>query len=95
MAKDQGAIQTNLRPRGAARSSVAVQPPKKPFDPIKFYNEVRAEARKVTWTSWKETWITSVMVGIMVVMAALFFFGVDAMFGFAMQQILKFGTPGQ
>jgi preprotein translocase subunit SecE len=89
MAKDQGAIQTNLRPRGAARSSVAVQPPKKPFDPIKFYNEVRAEARKVTWTSWKETWITSVMVGIMVVVTALFFFSVDGVFGIAMNWVLK------
>jgi preprotein translocase subunit SecE len=89
MAKDQGAIQTNLRPRGAARSSVAVQPPKKPFDPLKFYNEVRAEARKVTWTSWKETWITSVMVGIMVVVTALFFFSVDGVFGIAMNWVLK------
>jgi len=89
MAKDQGAIQTNLRPRGAARSSVAVQPPKKPFDPVKFYNEVRAEARKVTWTSWKETWITSVMVGIMVVVTALFFFSVDGVFGIAMNWVLK------
>jgi preprotein translocase subunit SecE len=89
MAKDQGAIQTNLRPRGAARSSVAVQPPKKPFDPLKFYNEVRAEARKVTWTSWKETWITSVMVGIMVVVTALFFFSVDGVFGLAMNWVLK------
>jgi preprotein translocase subunit SecE len=89
MAKDQGAIQTNLRPRGAARSSVAVQPPKKPFDPLKFYNEVRAEARKVTWTSWKETWITSVMVGIMLVVTALFFFSVDGVFGIAMNWVLK------
>jgi preprotein translocase subunit SecE len=89
MAKDQGAIQTNLRPRGAARSSVAVQPPKKPFDPLKFYNEVRAEGRKVTWTSWKETWITSVMVGIMVVVTALFFFSVDGVFGIAMNWVLK------
>ncbi len=35
------------------------------------------EARKVTWTPWKETWITSVMVGIMVVITAIFFSVVD------------------
>ena len=52
--------------------------PKKPFNPVQFLREVRAEARKVTWTSWKETWITSVMVGIMVILTAFFFFGVDA-----------------
>ena len=93
MAKDQGAIRYDIRPRGApkpsARAAVVAAPPKKPFDPIKFYNEVRAEARKVTWTSWKETWITSVMVGIMVVVTALFFFSVDGVFGLAMNWILK------
>jgi len=99
MAKDQGAIPTTIRPRGApkpsARASVVAEPPKKPFDPVKFYNEVRAEARKVTWTSWKETWITSVMVGIMVVAAAIFFWAVDLGFGFGMDQILKLGGGGQ
>ena len=93
MAKDQGAIPTTIRPRGApkpsARTSVVAEPPKKPFDPIKFYNEVRAEARKVTWTSWKETWITSVMVGIMVVLTALFFFGVDAVLHAVVTALLK------
>ena len=89
MAKDQGAIQTTLRPRGAPRASVVAEPPKKPFNLVKFYNEVRAEARKVTWTSWKETWITSVMVGIMVVVSALFFFSIDGAFGAAMTWVLK------
>ena len=94
MAKDQGAIQTNLRPRGSPRASVVAEAPKKPFNLMQFYREVRAEARKVTWTSWKETWITSVMVGIMVVVASVFFFGVDAVFSFAINQILKIGSLG-
>jgi preprotein translocase subunit SecE len=93
MAKDQGAIPTTIRPRNApkpsARAAVVAEPPKKPFNLVKFYNEVRAEARKVTWTSWKETWITSVMVGIMVVVTALFFFSVDGVFNFAMEWVLK------
>ena len=50
---------------------------------------MRAEARKITWTSRKETWITSVMVGIMVVVTALFFFSVDGVFNFAMEWVLK------
>ena len=98
MAKDQGAIPTTLRPRSAqkpgARASVAADAPKRPFNLVKFYNEVRAEARKVTWTSWKETWITSVMVGIMVVVTALFFFSIDGLFGLATNWILKLGTAG-
>ena len=93
MAKDQGAIPTTIRPRGApkpsARTTVVAEPPKKPFNLVKFYNEVRAEARKVTWTSWKETWITSVMVGLMVVFTALFFFTVDWILGVGVSAILK------
>ena len=95
MAKDQAATPTTLRPRAQNRAAPAVDDrPKAPFDPVKFAREVRAEARKVTWTSWKETWITSVMVGIMVVVASIFFFGVDAAFSFIMTQVLKLGTMG-
>jgi preprotein translocase subunit SecE len=96
MAKDQGAIPTTLRQRTPLRvTPTADGPPKKPFNIVQFAREVRAEGRKVTWTTWKETWITSVMVGIMVVVAALFFFSVDFLFGIGMNQILKLGTGGQ
>jgi preprotein translocase subunit SecE len=64
-------------PAGQASAAAAPAAPKKPFNPVQFFGEVRAEARKITWTSRKETWITSVMVFIMVVIAALFFFVVD------------------
>ncbi len=93
MAKDQAATPTTLRPRSQSRVAPDVAP-KQPFDPVKFAREVRAEARKVTWTSWKETWITSVMVGIMVVLASVFFFMVDAGFSFVMNQVFKLGTLG-
>jgi preprotein translocase subunit SecE len=101
MAKDQGAIPTNFRPRAPSRptpgkpaSTAADAAPKKRTSIAQFIREVRAEARKVTWTSWKETWITSVMVGIMVVVAALFFFGIDALFSLGMNQVLKLGNAG-
>ncbi len=60
----------------------------------KFAREVRAEARKITWTSRRETWITTVMVAIMVVLAAIFFFAVDAAISFLLTQILKFASAG-
>jgi preprotein translocase subunit SecE len=69
--------------------AAAPAPPRRPFNPMQFLREVRAEARKVTWTTWKETWITSVMVGIMVVMTAVFFFGVDEVLSLGMRGILK------
>jgi preprotein translocase subunit SecE len=95
MAKDQGAIPTTIRPRGASRAPLPTEP-RKSFSLVdwvnaapKFFREVRAEARKVTWTSWKETWITSVMVGIMVIMTAFFFFGLDAVLNLGMTAVLK------
>jgi preprotein translocase subunit SecE len=63
--------------------------PKKRTTPMQFWNEVRAEARKITWTSWKETWITSVMVGIMILITAVFFLAVDGVLNFLIQQLLK------
>jgi preprotein translocase subunit SecE len=58
----------------------------------KFAAEVRAEGRKTTWTSRKETWITSVMVFIMVVITAVFFLIVDQILGQGMQFLLKLGS---
>ena len=100
MAKDQGApvAQRGKRPTGKpatpsksvmAAAPVAPTPIKKRTTPTQFYNEVRAEARKITWTTWKETWITSVMVGIMVVITAIFFMVVDGALNFLIQQLLK------
>jgi preprotein translocase subunit SecE len=74
-------------PRTAPAAPLTVV--KKRVSPVQFLREVRAEARKVTWTSWKETWITSVMVGIMVVFTALFFFAVDWMLGLGIGAVLK------
>ena len=46
-------------------------------NPVEFINQVRAEASKVTWPTRKETLVTTLMVFIMVVLAALFFLAVD------------------
>ena len=55
--------------------------PKKRTTIPQFISQVRAEGRKIVWPSRKETWITSVMVFIMVAVATIFFFVVD--FGLA------------
>lgn len=60
----------------------------------KFFREVRAEGRKITWTSRSETWITSVMVAIMVVLAALFFAAVNGILNFAITWLLRVATGG-
>ena len=61
-----------------AGAAVAADAPSKPRVSIpQFIGQVRAEGRKIVWPSRKETWITSVMVLIMVTIAAIFFFVVD------------------
>ena len=44
---------------------------------VQFAREVQRETSKVTWPSWKETWLTTTMVFIMVGLMMIFFFGVD------------------
>jgi preprotein translocase subunit SecE len=45
--------------------------------PAQFIRQVRQEASKVTWTSRRETAVSTGMVFVMVIMAAFFFFLVD------------------
>ena len=69
---------SEARWRHAPAGQAAAAEPKKPRTSIaEFFRQVRAEGRKITWTSRKETWITSVMVFIMVILAAFFFLLVD------------------
>ena len=61
------------------------------FAPAKFVREVRAEAAKVTWPSRKETLVTTVMVLVMAVVTAIFFFAVDLGVG-ALVRLLFLGA---
>ena len=60
-------------------------------NPGQFMREVRQEVAKVTWTSRKETAISTGMVFIMVFMAALFFFLADQVLSFVVKIILGLG----
>ena len=48
--------------------------------PVEFASQVRAETRKVVWPTWKETWLTALMVAIMTTLLAVFFLGIDSVF---------------
>jgi preprotein translocase subunit SecE len=102
MAKKPGKLAA-MKSRAAKSAAVVAAPagqaaaaePKKPRTSIaEFFRQVRAEGRKITWTSRKETWITSVMVFIMVIIAALFFFVVDTSLSFIVSQVLKLANAG-
>lgn len=60
--------------------------------PIEFFRQVRQETAKVTWPSRKETLITTAMVFVMGLVAALFFFVVDTILRYGVQLILGLGS---
>ena len=99
MAKKPGTNPSAIRNRAAKTAAAMAAPsalapaPKTRINLIRFFREVRAEARKITWTSRRETWITSVMVAIMVVVAMLYFWLVDAGVLLSVNTILKLASP--
>jgi len=60
-------------------------------NPLTFFAEVRREASKVTWPSWKETYLTTIMVFIMVFLSMTFFAVVDYALGIALNLLLGVG----
>jgi preprotein translocase subunit SecE len=78
----------------ASPSVVAQAEPKKRVSIGQFFREVRQEARRITWTSRRETWITSVMVAIMVGLAMGFFAAVDTFFGWGVPTVLRLANAG-
>ena len=55
---------------------------------FQFWREVRAEARKVTWATRQEVTVSTIMVLMMGVAAAIFFFLVDTFLQIAVRFIL-------
>ena len=57
-----------------------------------FVREVRQETAKVTWPTRKETGITTGMVFLMVIAAAIFFLVVDQLLAIGIQFLLQVGS---
>jgi preprotein translocase subunit SecE len=76
-----------------AGPTVTIDPPapKKKTSVLQFFGQVRAEGRKIVWPSRKETWITTVMVLIMVAIATLFFWIVDFILAWVSGPVLSIG----
>tara|TARA_B100000989_G_scaffold286314_1_gene254840 strand:+ start:1361 stop:1552 length:192 start_codon:yes stop_codon:yes gene_type:complete len=60
-------------------------------NPIKFLQEVKQEAFKVTWPTGKETLQGTLMVAAMAIIASIFFLLLDQFFQFILGLILKIG----
>jgi preprotein translocase subunit SecE len=60
--------------------------------PSEFVQQVQQETRKVTWPSWKETRMTTLMVFVMVVIVSVFLSVADWAIGNVMRIILGSGA---
>jgi len=67
-------------------------PPARRVSVVEFFQQVRREMKKVTWPSWKETWLTTLMVFIMVGLTMVFFFVVDTVLAYG--ERLLIGAAG-
>ncbi len=61
------------------------------ISPAQFVQQVRQEGAKVTWPTRKETAISTGMVFVMVILAALFFFLVDQVMSTGVRLIFGLG----
>ena len=60
-------------------------------NPIKFLQDVKQEAFKVTWPTGKETLQGTLMVSAMAIIASIFFLLLDQFFQFILNLILSIG----
>ena len=60
-------------------------------NPLKFFQEVKQEAFKVTWPTGKETVQGTIMVAIMAIIASFFFLLIDQFYKFFLDIILNIG----
>ena len=59
------------------------------MNPGEFLRQVRAEASKIYWPSRQETVTTAIFVGLMMVLLAVFFLGIDSLFGAVVRWLLS------
>ena len=81
-------------PKPEVGGSSPSAPAKKGYNmknPMKFFQEVKQEAFKVTWPTGKETLQGTLMVAAMAIIASIFFLLLDQFFQFILNLILKVG----
>ena len=60
-------------------------------NPFTFFQQVRSEVSKGTWPSRRETLISTAMVFVMALIAALFFLAIDQVLGWGVGMLLSLG----
>lgn len=61
------------------------------LNPVVYFRQVKAEMKKVTWPTRKETTVSAIAVFIMVLISSVFLFLADQAIAFLVRLILSFG----
>ena len=64
----------------------------KKTNPAQFVRQVRQELSKVTWPEKKDTFISSVIVIVLIMLFSIFFLLTDQIWSFAIKKIIQFGA---
>ena len=65
---------------------------KKKINPAQFVRQVRQEILKVTWPERKDTFISSAIVILLVILFSLFFLLTDQIWSFSIKKIIQIGS---
>lgn len=59
-------------------------------NPVQFVRQTRAEIAKIAWPTRREVTLTTVMVFLLAIIAAAFFFGVDLVIRTGLTMVLEY-----
>ena len=65
---------------------------KKKTNPAQFVRQVRQELSKVTWPERRETFTSSAIVILLIVLFSLFFLLIDQIWSFSIKKIIQIGA---
>ena len=65
---------------------------KKKTTPAQFVRQVRQELQKVTWPARKDTFISSAIVILLIIVFSLFFLLTDQIWSFLIKKIIQIGS---
>tara|TARA_B100000686_G_C15999027_1_gene575726 strand:- start:284 stop:499 length:216 start_codon:yes stop_codon:yes gene_type:complete len=65
---------------------------KKKTNPAQFVRQVRQEMQKVTWPEKRDTFISSGLIIVLIILFSLFFLLTDQIWSFSIKKIIQIGT---
>tara|TARA_B100000579_G_scaffold47915_2_gene33455 strand:- start:29 stop:271 length:243 start_codon:yes stop_codon:yes gene_type:complete len=65
---------------------------KKKTSPAQFVRQVRQELQKVTWPQKRDTFVSSAIVILLIILFSLFFLLTDQLWSFLIQKIIQIGS---